>query len=114
MMSDEPSKASLGGRSTLRSRLLAQTAAECKALKRYIARMGKRKLTVYLDPDVARATRVRAARSDRPDSRVVEDALRAHLGMAALDQSQKVSKLSEDEALELANSELHAARRERA
>lgn len=73
----------------------------------------KRKLTVYLDPDVARAAKVRAARLDKRDSEVIEDALRAHLGIAALDEAQRVSTLSEDEALELANAELHAARRER-
>lgn len=73
----------------------------------------KRKLTVYLDPEVARATRVQAARSDQRDSEIIEEALRAHLGMAALDEAQRVSTLDEDEALDLANAELHAARRER-
>lgn len=73
----------------------------------------KRKLTVYLDPEVARAAKVRAARLDKRDSEVIEDALRAHLGMAALDEAQRLSTLSEDEALELANAEVHAARRER-
>ncbi len=73
----------------------------------------KRRLTVYLDPEVARAARVRAARSDKRDSEVIEEALRAHLGMAALDEAQRFSTLDEDEALELANAELHAARRER-
>ena len=73
----------------------------------------KRKLTVYLDPDIARAAKVRAARLDKRDSEVIEDALRAHLGIAALDEAQCVSALSEDEALELANAEVHAARRKR-
>ena len=73
----------------------------------------KRKLTVYLDPDVARAAKVRAARLDKRDSEVIEDALRAHLGIAALDEAQRLSTLTEDEALKLANTELHAARRER-
>jgi hypothetical protein len=73
----------------------------------------KRKLTVYLDQEVARATRVQAARADQPDSEVIEEALRAHLGMAALDEAQQLSTLDEDEALELANAEVHAARRER-
>ena len=73
----------------------------------------KRKLTVYLDPEVARAARVRAARLDKRDSEVIEDALRAHLGIAALDEAQRLSTLTEDEALELANAEVHAARRER-
>jgi hypothetical protein len=73
----------------------------------------KRKVTVYLDPDVARAAKVRAARLDKRDSEVIEDALRAHLGIAALDEAQRLSTLDEDQALELANAELHAARRER-
>lgn len=73
----------------------------------------KRKLTVYLDPDVARAAKVRAARLDKRDSEVIEDALRAHLGIAALDEAQQMSTLGEDEALELANAEIHAARSER-
>lgn len=73
----------------------------------------KRKLTVYLDRDVARAAKVRAARLEKRDSEVIEDALRAHLGIAALDQAQGLSTLDEDEALELANAEVHAARRQR-
>jgi len=68
----------------------------------------KRKITVYLDPEVARAAKVRAARLDKRDSEVIEDALRAHL-----DDAQQLSTLTEDEALELANAEVHAARRER-
>jgi len=73
----------------------------------------KRKLTVYLDPEVARAAKIRAARLDKRDSEVIEDALRAHLGIAALDEAQRLSTLGEDEALELADAEVHAARRER-
>ncbi len=73
----------------------------------------KRKLTVYLAPEVARAAKVRAARLDKRDSEVIEDALRAHLGIAALDEAQRLSTLDEDEALELANAEVHAVRRER-
>jgi hypothetical protein len=73
----------------------------------------KRKITVYLDPAVARAAKVRAARLDKRDSEVIEDALRVHLGITALDDAQRLSTLAEDEALELANAEVHAARRER-
>ncbi|MGH8910559.1 MAG: hypothetical protein ACRD0K_29705 [Egibacteraceae bacterium] len=73
----------------------------------------KRKVTVYLDPEVARAARVRAARAGRRDSEVVEEALRAYLGIAALDEAQALSTLSEAEALDLAYAELKAARRER-
>lgn len=73
----------------------------------------KRKVTVYLDPEVARAAKVRAARSEKRDSEVIEDALRVYLGLAALDQAQELSTLADDEALELAYKELHAARRKR-
>jgi hypothetical protein len=47
------------------------------------------------------------------DAEVVERALRAYLGRCALDASQAMSGLSEDEALRVANEELHAMRRER-
>ncbi len=73
----------------------------------------KHKVTIYLDPEVLRAARVRAARAGKRDSEVVEEALRAYLGVAALDQAQSLSTLSEDEALELAYAELAAVRRGR-
>lgn len=73
----------------------------------------KRKVTIYLAPEVARAAKVRAARTDKRDSEVVEDALRSYLGIAALDKAQEMSSLSEDEALEIAYKELHASRRQR-
>lgn len=70
----------------------------------------KRKMTVYLDPVVARATRVRAARADIPDSKVIEEALRSYLGLSVLDEAQSLGGLEESEAIELAYSELHASR----
>jgi hypothetical protein len=50
---------------------------------------------------------------DNRDSEVIGDALRAHLGLGALDEAQRLRTLDENEALELANAEVHAARRER-
>ena len=47
------------------------------------------------------------------DAEIVERALRAYLGRRALDVSQGISELSEEEALRVANEELHAMRRER-
>jgi hypothetical protein len=47
------------------------------------------------------------------DAEVVERALRAYLGRRALDASQAMSGLTEEEALRVANEELHAMRRER-
>lgn len=69
------------------------------------------KATFYVDPLILRMARVHAARTGRRDSQVVEEALRAHLGLEALDRIATASALSEEEALELAYAELHAARR---
>ena len=83
------------------------------ALNSYSDVVAKRKLTVYLDPEVARATRVHAARTDQPDSQVVEEALRRLLGITALDEAHGLSTWDEDAAMEIANAEVHAYRRER-
>lgn len=73
----------------------------------------KKKVTFYLDEDVLRAARVSAARSDRRDSEVVEQALRAFLGFDVVERVWARSDLGEDEAMELAVSELHAMRDEK-
>ena len=73
----------------------------------------KRKVTFYVDEDVLRAARVRAARSDRRDSEIVEDALRAYLGFDVVERVWARSDLGEDEAMQLAVSELHAMRAEK-
>ena len=75
--------------------------------------MPRAKATIYLDPDVLRATRVRAARTGRRDSDIVEDALRDYLGFALIDRIRSRSNLTPEEAERLAYEELHAARRER-
>ena len=75
--------------------------------------MARTKATVYLDPDVLRATRVHAARKGKRDSDVVEEALREYLGLALIDRIRSRSDLSAEEAMELAYKELHAMRRER-
>jgi plasmid stability protein len=75
--------------------------------------MARTKATVYLDPDVLRAMRIRAARTGRRDSDVVEDALREYLGLALIDRVRSRSELSPDEAERLAYEALHAVRRER-
>ena len=74
---------------------------------------GKRKVTFYLDEDVLRAARVQAARSDRRDSEIVEEALRAFLGFDVVERVWSRSDLGEDEAMRLAVSELHAIRDEK-
>jgi hypothetical protein len=75
--------------------------------------MARTKATVYLDPEVLRATRIRAARTGKRDSDVVEDALREYLGLAVIDRIRSRFDLEEEEAMRIANAELHAMRRER-
>lgn len=75
--------------------------------------MPRAKATVYLDPDVLRATRIRAARTGRRDSDVVEEALREYLGLAVVDRIRGRSALEPEEAERLAYEELHEARRTR-
>ncbi len=70
----------------------------------------KKKVTLYVDEDVMRAARVRAARTDKRDSEVVEEALRAYLGFDILASVWARSNLTEDEAMRLAVEETHAAR----
>lgn len=73
----------------------------------------KRKVTFYLDDDVLRAARVQAARSDRRDSEVVEEALRGLLGFDLVDRVWERSDLGEEDAMHLAVAELHAMREEK-
>ena len=82
---------------------------------RYPGRMAssRKKVTFYLDEDVLRAARVRAARNDQRDSEIVEDALRAYLGFDVLERVWARSDLTEDEAMRLAVDEQHAARAEK-
>jgi hypothetical protein len=51
--------------------------------------------------------------AEAPDGEVVERALRSYLGHRALDASQAMSQLSEEDAMRIANEELYAMRRER-
>lgn len=60
-----------------------------------------------------RAARVRAARTDRRDSEVVEEALRAYLGFDAFRNVWARSSLTEDEAMRLAVERTHEVRAER-
>ena len=83
----------------------------------YTADMAKEKLTVYLDPEVAQAMRVSAARRRMKDSELVEEALRDKLLFTLFDPARdRGSELTEDEAMELAleaQREVRAERRRR-
>jgi ribbon-helix-helix CopG family protein len=73
--------------------------------------MPKQRTTVTLDERVLRAVRVKAARTGRRDSEVIEDALRRDLGLELLERIWEKADLDEHEALALAVEEQHKARR---
>jgi len=75
--------------------------------------MAKTRTTVTLDEDLFRAVKIKAARSGKRDSQVIEEALRRDLGLGLEDIWARVTPASEAEGRELANAELHAMRGER-
>jgi len=66
---------------------------------------------VTLDEQVLRAVRVKAARTGRRDSDVIEEALRRDLGLELLERVWAKAGMDEDEALALAVEAQHEARR---
>ena len=76
--------------------------------------MPKTRTTLTVDEDVMRAVRIKAARTGKRDSEVIEDSLRRDLGLDELERIwANVKPAPYKEGLELAYSELHAMRRER-
>lgn len=76
--------------------------------------MQKARTTVTLNEDVFRAVKIKAARTGKRDSEVIEESLRRDLGLDALAQLwAKVTPAPEDEGMRLAYDELHAMREER-
>jgi Ribbon-helix-helix protein, copG family len=73
--------------------------------------MPKQRTTVTLDDRVLRAVRVKAARTGRRDSEVIEAALRRDLGFELLERIWAKADMGEREALSLAVEEQHKARR---
>ncbi|MDX6452564.1 MAG: hypothetical protein QOH16_2613 [Gaiellaceae bacterium] len=63
-----------------------------------------------IDEDVLRAVRVRAARSGRRDSEVIEEAVREKLGLDLLQRIWEKAELSEDDAMALAVEAQHSTR----
>ena len=64
--------------------------------------MAKTRTTVTLDERVMRAVRVKAARTGRRDSDVIEEALRRDLGFDVLERLWEHADMDEDEAMKLA------------
>jgi predicted transcriptional regulator len=73
--------------------------------------MPKARTTVTLDERVLRAVRIRAARTGRRDSEVIEEALRRELGLDLLERIWATADLDEGEALGLAVDAQHESRR---
>lgn len=75
--------------------------------------MATTRTTLTIDEDVFRAVKLKAARTGKRDSEVIEESLRRDLRVNALEEIwAKVDPTSEAEALQLANAELHAMREE--
>lgn len=67
-----------------------------------------------LEEEVLKGVKVRAARSGRGDSEVIEEMLRRELGLDILEQLWSGNRLPEKEAMKLAVQAQHATRRRRA
>jgi gamma-glutamyl:cysteine ligase YbdK (ATP-grasp superfamily) len=75
--------------------------------------MAKTRTTLTVDEDVLRAVRIKAARSGKRDSEVIEESLRRDLGLDELERIwARVKPAPEKEGLDLAYAELHAMREE--
>jgi plasmid stability protein len=72
--------------------------------------MPKTRTTLTIDEGVLRAVKVRAARTGRGDSEVIEEAVRAHLGLDLLDRLWERNDMGEQQAVELAVEAQHATR----
>jgi hypothetical protein len=72
--------------------------------------MPKLRTTLTIEEEVLRAVKVRAARTGKGDSAVIEEALRRDLGLDLLDDLWARNQLSEEEAIQLAVEAQHATR----
>jgi plasmid stability protein len=73
--------------------------------------MTKTRTTLTIDEEVLRAVKVRAARTGRGESEVIEDAVRKDLGLDLLDRLWARNELGDDEAMDLGIEAQEAARR---
>jgi predicted CopG family antitoxin len=70
----------------------------------------KARKTISIDEDVLRAVRVKAARTGRRDSDVIEEALRRELGLELLERLWASADLDDDQALDLGVEAQHQTR----
>lgn len=74
--------------------------------------MSRARATFTIDGRVRRAVQVAAARRGMSDSRLVEEALRAYLGLSVIDRVRDRSELPPSDAEDLVYRELHASLRD--
>jgi hypothetical protein len=72
--------------------------------------MAKVRTTLTVDADLLRAVKVRAARTGKGDSEVIEEALRRDLGLDLLDRIWAANRVAEGEALALGVEAQHSTR----
>ena len=75
--------------------------------------MAKMRTTLTIDDSVMRAVKLRAARTGRGDSEVIEDALRRDLGLDLLERLWERSALPDEDAMRLAVEAQHKTRARR-
>jgi hypothetical protein len=74
--------------------------------------MIKTRTTLTIDAEVLRAVKVRAARTGKGESEVIEEAVRRDLGLDLMDRLWARNDMPEDEAMELALEAQQKARRD--
>jgi hypothetical protein len=75
--------------------------------------MPKTRTTLTIDQEVFRAVKIKAARTGKRDSQVIEESLRRDLGLDALSEIwARVKPAPESEGAALADAEVHAMRKE--
>ncbi len=70
----------------------------------------KIRTTLTIEEDVLAAVRIKAARSGKRDSAVIEESLRRDLGLNLLEGLWEQASLTEEEAADLAREAQHATR----
>ena len=73
--------------------------------------MTKTRTTLTIDEDVLRAVKVRAARTGKGESEVIEEAVRRDLGLDLMERLWSRNDMSEEEAMKLALEAQEDARR---
>jgi hypothetical protein len=73
--------------------------------------MSKTRTTLTIEEDVLRAVKVRAARTGKGESEVIEEAVRRDLGLDLMERLWSRNDMSEDEAMKLALEAQEDARR---